>query len=148
MAKSYIVDHLQQSYINNEELEFIVELCEGHDDLIRSRFQSRHSNRKQYITTIRFNAQNEKPVTGWYCTCSIGSREVGMCSHTTALLWHLGVDRGIIPTTHPLSATKLHTAIDDSMLFSEHEDSSDDDNIDPGGSATFANKKISEDIDW
>jgi hypothetical protein len=34
------------------------------------------------------------------------------------------------------------------MLFSEQEDSSDDDNIDPGGSATFANKKISEDIDW
>ncbi|CAF5168471.1 unnamed protein product, partial [Rotaria magnacalcarata] len=32
MAKSYIVDHLQQSDINEEQLEFVVELCGEHDD--------------------------------------------------------------------------------------------------------------------
>ncbi|CAF4636006.1 unnamed protein product, partial [Rotaria magnacalcarata] len=33
MAKSYIVDHLQQSDINEEQLAFVVELCGEHDDL-------------------------------------------------------------------------------------------------------------------
>ncbi|CAF4036162.1 unnamed protein product [Adineta steineri] len=76
MAKSYITDHLQQSYINDEQLEFTVELCEGHDDLVRARFQSRHSNRKQLIATIKLNEQDEKPITGWYYACFAGGGEV------------------------------------------------------------------------
>ncbi|CAF0850898.1 unnamed protein product [Adineta ricciae] len=91
VARSCILDHPQQSYINDEQLKFIVKLCEGHDDLIRAH-----------------------------------SREVGMCSHTTALLWHMGVDGETISSTHPSSTTKLLAAIDNSMLFSEQEADSDD----------------------
>ncbi|CAF5061883.1 unnamed protein product, partial [Rotaria sp. Silwood1] len=76
MAKSYIVDHLQQFDINQKQLEFVVELFGEHDDLARARFQSRHSNRKKYIATVRFNGENEQPITGWFCTCSVGGREV------------------------------------------------------------------------
>ena len=64
MAKSYIADHLQQSDINEEQLEFIVELCDKHDDLVRARFQSRQLNLKKYIATVQFNEQNEKLITG------------------------------------------------------------------------------------
>lgn len=128
MAKAYITDHFQQSYLDEDQLEFIVELCEGHDDLIRARFQSRHSNQKKHIATVQFDEHNEQSITGWYCTCAAGGREVGMCSHITALLWHLGVERGTIPaSTHPLSASKLLTAIDTSMTFSDQENSSDSD---------------------
>ena len=68
MAKSYIVDHLHQSDITNEQLEFTVELCEGHDDLVLEKFQSRHSNHKKHVATVQFNEKNEQPITAWYCT--------------------------------------------------------------------------------
>ena len=148
MAKSYIADHLQQSDINEEQLEFIVELCDKHDDLVRARFQSRHSNRKKYIATVQFNEQNEKPITGWYCTCSVGGREVGMCSHVTALLWHMGVERATVSTSaHPLSASKLLSAIDDSMKFSDDENNSDNDN-DDCRAFTTTNENNEEESDW
>ncbi|CAF3548310.1 unnamed protein product [Rotaria socialis] len=149
MAKSYIVDHLQQSDINEEQLEFVVELCGEHDDLVRARFQSRHSNRKKYIATVRFNEKNEQPITGWFCTCSVGGREVGMCSHITALLWHIGVERAMVPTsTHPLSASKLLTAIDDSMKFSDDEYNSDNDINDLRGTIGTANATNDTELDW
>ncbi|CAF3199013.1 unnamed protein product [Rotaria sp. Silwood2] len=149
MAKSYIVDHLQQSDINQEQLEFVVELCGEHDDLVRARFQSRHSNRKKYIATVRFNGENEQPITGWFCTCSVGGREVGMCSHITALLWHIGVERAMVPTsTHPLSASKLLTAIDDSMKFSDDEYNSDNDINDLRGTIGTANVTNDTELDW
>ena len=149
MAKSYIVDHFQQSYINEEQLEFVVELCEGDDDLIRARFQSRHSNHKKHIAPVQFDEQKEQPIIGWYCTCSSGSREVGMCSHITALLWHLGVERAVVSTsTHPLSASKLLTAIDDSMKFSDIEYDSDNDiDLTPHVN-TKVNNNNDKDSDW
>ncbi len=113
MAKSYIVEHLRPSDINEEQMEFTVELCREHEDLIRARFQSRHSNRKRHVATIQFNEKDEQPIQGWYCTCASGAREVGMCSHVTALLWHLGVKRAVVPTSvHPLAALNLLNAGD------------------------------------
>jgi len=66
MAKSYIVEHLRPSDINEEQIEFTVELCREHEDLIRARFQSRHSNRKRHVATIQFNEKDEQPIQGWY----------------------------------------------------------------------------------
>jgi hypothetical protein len=149
MAKSYIADHLQQSYIDEEQVEFIVELCQQRDDLVRAHFQSRHSNRKKHIATVQFNDQNEKPITGWYCTCIAGGREVGMCSHITALLWHMGVERGTVPTSaHPLSTSKLLAAIDDSMQFSENENDSDEDNDNFRAFTITRNNTNDEELDW
>ena len=50
-----------------------------------------------------------------------------MCSHITALVWHLGVHRAVIPTdSHPLSTSRLINTIDDSIQFNEDESQSDD----------------------
>lgn len=151
MAKAYIIDHLQQSYLDEDQLEFIVELCEEYDDLIRARFQSRHSNQKKHIATVQFDEHNEQPITGWYCTCAAGGREVGMCSHITALLWHLGVERATIPaSTHPLSASKLLDAIDTSITFSDQDNSSDSDNDNNNFrlSTTATDDTDNEQLDW
>lgn len=32
-------------------------------------------------------------VTGWYCSCYIGSRTVGTCSHVASVVWYLGFGR-------------------------------------------------------
>jgi hypothetical protein len=131
MAKSYIIDHLRVSQ-TDEEIGFMVELCHEHDDLVRARFSSRHSKNKNHTTTIQFDNQKQQPIEAWYCTCCAGAREVGMCSHITALLWHLGVNRATIPTDdHPLSASRLLNAIDDSAQFHEDEEQSDDDTLSP-----------------
>jgi hypothetical protein len=129
MAKSYITEHLHRSTLNHDQLEFVVELCNEHDDLIRVRFQSRHSTQKKYTATVQFDETKLQPIEGWYCTCASGAREVGMCCHVTALLWHMGVEGTMIRTsTHPRSADKLFAAIDNSMHFSDDETDSDDEN--------------------
>jgi hypothetical protein len=51
--------------------------------------------------------------------------KVGMCSHATALLWHLDVETAVVSTSvHPLAAVKLSDAVDDSMKFSDGENDS------------------------
>lgn len=108
---------------------FYVEIPEGVDDLVRARFQSRHSTRKSYISTIQFDNNNSNnPIQGWCCMCTVGLRVVGCCSHVCALLWHLGVNRGIVnDTPNPLSASHFITVVDDSVAFSDYDDNSDDD---------------------
>jgi hypothetical protein len=52
LAKAYIAEHLKPSILDEDELQFVVELCSKQNDLVRARFASRHSNRKTYITTV------------------------------------------------------------------------------------------------
>ena len=65
MAKSYILEHLRPSNIDDEQMEFTVELCKEHEDLVRARFQSRHSKKKQYMATLQFNEKEQQPIQGW-----------------------------------------------------------------------------------
>jgi hypothetical protein len=130
-AKSYIREHLTQSRHVGEELEFIIELCPQRNDLVRARFASRHSNNKNYAAIIQFKNDIEQPIQGWYCTCISGWRDVGCCAHVTALIWHLGVCRAKVEQDiHPLSAGKLLAAVDDSMQFSDVDDTDDEENDD------------------
>jgi len=81
------------------------------------------------VTTIQFDEEKGQPIQSWYCTCTSDAREVGMCSHVTASLWHLGVQRALVQTSvHPLAADKLLEAVDDSMKFSDDKTGSDDEN--------------------
>ena len=126
------MDHVRLSLTDEEGMEFMMELCHEYDDLVRARFPSRHSKNKNHTTTMQLDCQKQPPIEAWYCTCSAGAREVGMCLHVTALLWHLGVNRAVIPTdTHPLSASRLINAIDDSIQFNEAESQSNDDSTTP-----------------
>lgn len=78
MGKSYILEHLRQSNINEDKMEFIVELCREYDDLVRVRFHSRHSKQKRYVATVQFNEEDEQPIQGWYVfTCDSTSLASG-----------------------------------------------------------------------
>lgn len=127
-AKQYIKEHLKPSILDENEFEFQVQLSAAHPELVRVCFQSRHSNAKTYQTTIQFDDQQDEPIEGWYCTCCIGSRTVGCCSHVTAILWHLGVARAVVDQSNShVWTNRLHDAVDDSVQYSEIEESSDDD---------------------
>ena len=99
---------------------------------------------------MRFNEKNEQPLTGWLCTCSIGGREVGTCSHITALLKRMGVERAMISaSTHPLSTSKLLTTIDNSMAFSDDDEYNSDDNVNEiHGTVETANAINDIELDW
>jgi hypothetical protein len=131
MAKSYIREHLTESILNEDELEFIAELCAEHDDLLCFCFHSRYSSQKNHIATVQFDSQEDNPIQGSYCTCLSGSREVGCCVHVAAILWHLGVRRAEIdPEIHPLAAGRFLEAVHDSIQHPYiHEDSDDDDRV-------------------
>ncbi|CAF3017790.1 unnamed protein product [Rotaria sp. Silwood2] len=85
---------------------FEVQADMHYPDLIRVQFQSRHSKMKKYDATVRF-ASEQQTVKEWYYTCPTGLRKLGCCTHISALLPHLGVNRAQIPDSHPLSASHL-----------------------------------------
>jgi hypothetical protein len=132
----------------DEELEFIIELCAQHNDLVRARFVSRHSNNKTHTATVQFKIDTEQPISGWYCTCTSGWRDVGCCAHVAALLWHLGVCRAKVDRNiHPLSAGQLFAAIDDSMQFFSDADQSDDEEEDNDDNVASSDTASSTDSD-
>ena len=130
-ANTYIYEHLRPSYFDGDNLEFIVELCDKYEDLVRVRFHSRHNSQKSYIATVQFDGKEDQAIQEWFCTCASGSRTVACCAHITALLCHLGVMQGEIDTAfHPLSAARLLGFVDDSISNSDTDEPDDDINGD------------------
>ena len=127
-AKGYIKEHLKPSPLDEDQLDFIVELCANHPDLVRARLASRHSSSKNYIATVEFDQDaDEDPITGWFCTCAAGGRVFGCCAHITALIWQLGVCRGEVETTtNPLSSSRFFQFIRDSADLYNSEDDDDE----------------------
>lgn len=121
---------MQPSILDEDQFEFVVELCSQYNDLIRVRFASRHSNARKYVATVQFDDDDEEePIKGWFCTCSAGARIIGCCAHITALIWHLGVSRAEINSSDdPLLAKNLLLHVDDCDQYSEKETSDDEDN--------------------
>jgi len=69
-AISYIKEHLTPYPPNDDELEFIVQICLDYNDLVRVRFFSRHPNNKTYIAIIQYASNNiDQPINGWHYTC-------------------------------------------------------------------------------
>ena len=127
-AKSYIMEHVKGSILDDDELIFEIQCNNRYPDLIRVQFQSRHSRSVKYNATVRFNSLREQPIQGWCCSCLTGPRKLGCCSHVAALLWHLGVNQGRGPESHPLSTSHLLKYVEDSTIYTNADESEDDDN--------------------
>ncbi|CAF2140459.1 unnamed protein product, partial [Rotaria magnacalcarata] len=81
------------------------------------------------ITSLPYNSSSIRshPFLVGIVPVTSGWRDVGCCTHVAALLWHLGDRRANInENTHPLSAGHLFASIDDSMQFSEVEESDEE----------------------
>ena len=111
-----------------DELEFVIEYCENHPDLVRTRFVSRHCSSKNYLATVQFNNNlDEEPITGWYGTCAAGAREAGCCAHVTGLIWHLGLCRGQSETSmNPLTTDRFFDFVHNAAAI-EASSTTDDD---------------------
>ncbi|CAF3491531.1 unnamed protein product [Rotaria socialis] len=119
-AKSYILEHLKRSELDPNDLEFTVELCEQHSDLIRIRFVSRHSTNQNHLATVQFDTYQDEPIQGWYCTGHTGARVVGCYVHIAALIWYLGVCRAEYNDKgHSLSAQHLFQVVENYLQYAE-----------------------------
>lgn len=63
--------------------------------IIMIRIQSRHINRKKYKVYIKYNSNtgSSDSIESWMCSCKIGKRTVGCCSHITAIVYYLSYGR-------------------------------------------------------
>lgn len=121
-ARSYYGEHL------NENGSFIIEVGEslpasdvtelGGGDLcvIRARIQSRHVTAKTYYVYVGFNRSlnGRQAVSHYYCTCNIGKRTIGCCSHVMCIVWFITFARheqNIIPPALFLEDIMVRSAV-------------------------------------
>ena len=77
----------------NNNKEFIIEIKEisNSEKLLRLELQSRHKNSKIYMAYGKYdeNEDSYDSIKGYSCNSLSGRRTVGMCTHTTCLIWYL-----------------------------------------------------------
>lgn len=100
-AKSYYGEHLQPDGAFIIELgggipQEIVRELEGENLwIVRGRIQSRHTQSKKYYVYIALDraANGRQALAHYYCTCNVGKRTIGCCSHTMTIVWYMGYAR-------------------------------------------------------
>ncbi|XP_037050737.1 uncharacterized protein LOC119084780 [Bradysia coprophila] len=89
IAERYVDSHLR------EDSQFGIFVHREMDGIIRVRIQSRFSRSKTHDAWVKFreNESGYEAIEGLYCTCKVGERTLGCCSHLTTVLRYLGFDR-------------------------------------------------------
>lgn len=141
MASSYYQDHsnedgdfefevaTEESNINYKH--YNIQVKHSHSVLLKVRLRSRHSNNVKYFAYVLVDKQkqNIQAIVGHTCTCKVGKRIVGCCSHVTTIIWYFGFARH--ETNILLPAHYLNTFfVDDTNSISDNSttDSGDESN--------------------
>lgn len=97
IAGKYIEQHMKQ------DSHFGIFLHRENDEIIRAKIQSRFSRSKTHNTWVKFDPDEIgfEAVKSYYCSCKVGERTLGCCSHVTCVLRYLGHDRYLSPASSP-----------------------------------------------
>jgi hypothetical protein len=89
IAKRYIQEHLK------EAADFSILLHRDSVDILRASIESRFHTSSSHSVWIKFVAGDNgfEAITGRYCTCQVGARTLGTCSHITSVIKYLSYDR-------------------------------------------------------
>lgn len=81
IAKRYIQQHLK------ENGQFEIRIADGQEGFIRAQIHSRFSSRKHHNVFVKYDpmVSSSDTITGYYCTCKVGARVVGCCSHVATV---------------------------------------------------------------
>lgn len=123
IAKKYIGHHMKESS------QFGIFIHRENTGLIRARIQSRFSRSKTHDAWVKFETTENgyKAITGLYCTCKVGERTLGCCSHLTSIIRYLGFDRH--QPEKPKTFSRLAwDAIDCNAIDCNDSDTSSDEN--------------------
>ena len=117
-SKTYVEEHLDSNG------NYIIELEESDDDILRCTIRSQHSNVVKYKVRIQY-ALIEDPIRTWYCQCKAVARTTGCCAHAASIIWYLSFARH---NNFISSQGRRHIkqSIAESMIDSD-DDISDDD---------------------
>lgn len=89
-GETYLSEHSNR---NNGKLIIKLNLTSDEDDfkVIHVEFQSRHSNRTKHKIFIKYvpNSNEYDSIKGWVCSCKVGLRTVGCCSHIAGVIYYL-----------------------------------------------------------
>ncbi|CAK1590054.1 unnamed protein product [Parnassius mnemosyne] len=108
-AKSYYGEHVLDNGAFTIELsnelsnEDLAEL-QGNDLwMIRGRLQSRHVRARQYYVYIIIDRllSGRQAIAHYYCSCIIGKRTIGCCSHIMCIIWYMSHARHLPAITPP-----------------------------------------------
>jgi hypothetical protein len=60
-------------------------------NILSAKIQSRHIGRTKYKLLIAYlpNIKDVLSISAWKCTCKVGNRKVGCCSHKASLIFYL-----------------------------------------------------------
>ena len=122
-ARTYSEEHYSITDLNNRA-NFPVQTCNIDHQLIRIRFQSRHSNTRSYYTYIQFPTEE---ILNSCCDCPVGDRQVGVCSHRSAATWFLAYQRHQNIDPRNQTSGSYLDLLDDSELLDDFAESSDED---------------------
>ena len=106
----------------------MVKVANERRDLIRAQIQSRHKNVIRYDVYVQYNNKN---ISGWYCTCSNGSRVLGCCAYVVSIIYYLSFarhNRELLQQRVSNYINSITDAQDYSELSDTDSESSDDDN--------------------
>ncbi|XP_045494474.1 uncharacterized protein LOC123693428 [Colias croceus] len=92
-ARSYYGEHIKRNGV------YEIQVCR--DDgglflenlwLLRAKIDSRHAGNRTYFVYILINngMQGRDKLEGHYCSCIVGKRTLGCCSHIMSVIWFLG----------------------------------------------------------
>ena len=59
-------------------------------NILFAKIQSRHINSVIYSVIISYlpNINEASSITAWKCTCKVGNRKVGCCSHVATFIYY------------------------------------------------------------
>lgn len=136
MAHSYYVDHLN----SNGDFEFEmakptrpidfrkygIALDWSASIFLKVRIRSRHSMSVKYFVYVLVdkNKQGIEALSAHFCSCKVGQRVVGCCSHVATIMWFFGYARFLLDINKP-----AHSLCDIfyNIASSESEENDEDD---------------------
>ncbi|CAF0902297.1 unnamed protein product [Adineta steineri] len=123
-APAYVEEHF------DEDSDYLIEIEDEKDLILRCTIQSRHSNSVKYKTWIKYSFTND-PIESWYCTCASGAMTVGACSHVVSIVWYLSYARheNFSPS---LGRRRVQQAVMERIVELESNDEESDETEDEG----------------
>jgi hypothetical protein len=89
-CRSYLAEHFD----SNGTLEILINripIKDHENTILLASIQSRHIERMKYDVVIAFKPKikDVSSIYAWNCTCKIGKRSVGCCSHVASIIFYL-----------------------------------------------------------
>ena len=89
--------------------------------MIKAKIRLPHSHKDKYFVYVFIDALEDDvdSIVGHCCSCKIGSRVVGCCSHVAVVIWYLCYARYL--NTIPAPAHRSQNLLEDNNSDSKYE---------------------------